>query len=523
MLNIPLNRVEGDLEVSAEIENGMVSDARCSGVMYRGFEKMLLGRGAMDGLVLTPRICGICTTAHLTAASSALDMIAGITLPPDAVRIRNLALMTEYIQSDMRHGILMFAADFANPVFKKCKLYEEAVQRYEPLKGSAVIEVIRETRRVLGIIAIIGGQWPHSTYMVPGGIASIPSLADLLQCRLLLKQYRNWYEQKILGCSIERWNEVKTVRELDIWLAENRAHQNSEIGFYIRFARDIGLDKIGKGHGNFISFGGLDMPHDTKVEIPKDRTSFIPAGFFRSGNTETSPEKYAAIRRFIPSGFFKTGQTGQPDTRLEEFDQEKIAEHVAFSWFKDYEGGLHPFKGETKPYATGREGAKYSWAKAPRYNGFPAETGPLAEMLVAGNPLFADLIAQHGPSVFSRELARLVRPAKMIPAMETWLSEITPEGNFYISPGKIEQGQGFGLTEVTRGALGHWVRIAKGVIEHYQIITPTAWNASPKDSAGIRGPMEEALVGTEIRDKSNPVELGIIVRSFDACLVCTVH
>ena len=67
------------------------------------------------------------------------------------------------------------------------------------------------------------------------------------------------------------------------------------------------------------------------------------------------------------------------------------------------------------------------------------------------------------------------------------------------------------------------MKIADGKIERYQIITPTAWHASPRDSRGVRGAWEEALIGTQVKDPANPVELGHVVRSFDACLVCTVH
>ena len=491
-INVPLNRVEGDLEISVEIDHGVVSNAWSSGLMYRGFERIMVGRGALDGLVITPRICGICTTSHLTAASRALDMIAGVIPPPNAVRVRNLALMAEQIQSDMRHGFLMFAVDFLNPSYKNSTLYEEAVRRYQPFRGETVREVIEATKKILGIIAIIGGQWPHSSYMVPGGIASIPSPGDLLQCRLVLKQYRQWYERRILGCTLERWLQVQSGADLEEWLEEKDSHRESDLGFFIRFARAADFSRIGRAHENFISYGALDLPEGTSVRGLKDNARLIPAGFVQG-------------------------------TRSNGFDQTKIAEHVAFSWFTDYEGGRHPFEGRTEPYATGGEGRRYSWAKAPRYDGFPAETGPLAEMMIAGNPLVRDLVAQNGASVFIREMARLVRPAILIPAMEAWVSEITADGSFYESPGEIVEGEGFGLTEVTRGANGHWVRINNGMIEHYQIITPTAWNASPRDSEETRGPVEEALIGTEIKDVSNPIELGHVVRSFDACLVCTVH
>ncbi len=58
-IQMALNRVEGDLEVKVTIDNGVVTDAWMIGTMYRGIEKMMAGRAALDGLVITPRVCGI--------------------------------------------------------------------------------------------------------------------------------------------------------------------------------------------------------------------------------------------------------------------------------------------------------------------------------------------------------------------------------------------------------------------------------------------------------------------------------
>jgi uptake hydrogenase large subunit len=492
-LNVPLNRVEGDLEVRVELEGGCVSDAWAAGTMYRGIENILIGRGVFDGLVITPRICGMCSTAHLTAASKVLDSIAGVQPPPDAIRVRNLALMAELLQNDVRQTFLTFAADFANPAYQGHSFYPEALRRYAPLKGETAIQVIRQTKHIVEIVAILGGQWPHSSYMVPGGVAGVPSVADLVQCQHVLAGYRAWYESRILGCPVERWLEVRCRADLDAWLAECPAHRNSDLGCFIRFARQLGLDQIGRGPGNFISFGQLDLPADTAVRG-------------RDGNPT----------HLVPAGFAHGGQ-------IDPLDPAKVAEHVAYSWYVDHPGGQHPAEGQTRPYATGGESRKYSWAKAPRYNGLPAETGPLAEMIISRNPLFTDLLDQQRPNVFVRQLARLVRPAGLMPAMQQWLAEVTPDGSFYIPAPAIVEGEGFGSTQAARGALGHWVKIADAKIQQYQIITPTAWNGSPRDSDGVRGPWEEALIGTPVQDPANPVELGHVVRSFDPCLVCTVH
>ncbi len=491
-LNIPLNRVEGDLELQLDVQDGVVADVWSAGTMYRGFENILAGRGAMDGLVITPRICGICSTAHLTAASRALDRLSAASVPDNARRIRNLALMTEHIQSDIRHGFLLFAPDFANPIYKDQPWFDEAIRRYAPLKGSAAIETIRESKKILELVAILGGQWPHSSFMVPGGVVSMPSAGDLQTCAFLLENYHQWYQKAVLGCTLERWLDVKSLKDLDNWLDENDSQRNSEVGFFIQVARALGLDKVGRGWGNFISYGGLDLPAETSLS--------------------------AASGQLIPAGF-------AAGTKVEAFDQAQIAEHVAHSWFNGYQGGKHPFDGVTHPYATGNEGERYSWAKAPRYRDLPAETGPLAEMVIAGHPLFTDLVEKGGPNVLVRQLARLTRPTTLLPAMKTWLAELaaSPNDRFYNPPAALESGEGFGLTEATRGALGHWVKIEDGQITHYQIISPTSWNGSPRDSMDVRGPWEQALLGTTVRDPENPVEVGHVIRSFDACLVCTVH
>ncbi len=489
----PVNRVEGDLEIRVEMEDNVITEARSVGTLYRGFENILVGRSPLDGLVITPRICGICSTAHLLAAAKSLDMLYGIRIPDTARRIRNIALGVEKLQSDMRHCFLIFMCDFANPNYKKHSLFHEAVARYEPLKGESSRRTAAETAKLLEIVAILGGQWPHSSFMVPGGVVSAPRVTDVAQCRWLLANCRKWYENQVLGCDIFRWAEVKSRADMEQWVEESDAHRQSDLGIFIRFAHEAGLDRMGRGHGNFISFGSMELPENTNV---------VSMGTGKD---------------WQPSGFLSTGH-------LQPFDQQQIAEEVAYSWFRDTETGQHPFESVTEPYATGSEGKKYTWAKAPRYNGLPAETGPLAELLIAGHPLFTDLVRENGPSVFVRQMARMVRPALLLPVLDQWLREIGQDREiFFRNYTEVGSGEGFGLTGASRGALGHWVKIINEKIEKYQIITPTTWNASPRDGRGVRGPWEEALIGTAVADTENPVEVGHIIRSFDACLVCTVH
>ena len=89
--------------------------------------------------------------------------------------------------------------------------------------------------------------------------------------------------------------------------------------------------------------------------------------------------------------------------------------------------------------------------------------------------------------------------------------------------GAVAERVGGEEVEAARGGLGHWLRIRNGVIDKYQIVTPTAWNASPRDSAGRHGHWEQSIIGLPVPDPANPVDIGHIVRSHDPCLVCTVH
>lgn len=492
-INIPLNRTEGDLEIKVEIEDGIITEAWSSGTLFRGFENMMRGRGALDGLVITPRVCGICSLTHLTAAVEALEAIAGVTPPDNARRLRSLALMIETIQSDVRQAVLMFMVDFANrEAYQDHQLGAEAENRYMPLEGSSAVEVIRESKRLLQIVAIIGGQWPHTSFMVPGGVTSIPEISKILQCRIIYGRFCSWYEQSILGCSLDRWLEIQSIDDLDNWLDESHSHRTGEVGFFIRFARLAGLDRLGKGSNRFLSYGNYTLPAATTLLGIGGR--LIGAGF--AVGTEVFP-----------------------------FEAGKISEDISHSWYEPGAAPVHPFTGATKPYASGQGSQAYSWIKAPRYGGEVVETGPLAEMIIGGNPLFQDMMGEDGPNVFARELARLLRPAYLLQPMATLIAELLHQqkDGFYNAVQHIPDGEGAGMIQAARGALGHWVKVRDQKIVHYQIITPTSWNGSPRDARGVRGAWEEALIGTPIKDIKNPVEAGHIVRSFDPCMVCAVH
>jgi hydrogenase large subunit len=127
-----------------------------------------------------------------------------------------------------------------------------------------------------------------------------------------------------------------------------------------------------------------------------------------------------------------------------------------------------------------------------------------------------------GPSVMDRLMARALEAQKVADAMVGWVNSLKVGGLSYRHK-TISAGTGVGLTEAPRGALGHWTRVAGRKISTYQVLTPTGWNASPRDDAGQQGPIEKALMGVQVADAANPVEVLRVVHSFDPCLSCAVH
>jgi hydrogenase large subunit len=506
----PVGRVEGDLDVRVDIEDGVVTNAWTSAELFRGFEIILRDKDPQAGLVVTPRACGICGASHLTCAAWALDTAWGTEVPRNAIIARNLGQLAESLQSLPRHHYGLFMIDMCNKNYKNSPYYEEAVKRWAPFTGVNYELGVTISGRPVEIYAMLGGQWPHSSFMVPGGVMCSPTLTDVTRSWGILEHFRtNWIEPCWLGCSLERYEEIQTYEDFMVWLDEKPEHANSDLGMMWKMGCDIGLDKYGKGLDKFVSWGYL--PHEEKYNKP------------------TIDSRNHSIQ--MPSGVFD-GATGTH----KHMDQAMTREDVTHAWYDEGGGAKHPFDRTTKPISNNEHDFEknYSWSTATIHeeNGH-LEAGPLARELVYGGEHMKDW--QHsdglvldmykkmgGASVLLRHFARMHEVKAIYRNIERCLRELRLDEPFYIKP-KEQDGQGWGATEAIRGALCHWIEVEGGKIKNYQIIAPTTWNVGPRTEEGERGPIEEALIGTPIADPSDPVEVGHVARSYDSCLVCTVH
>jgi len=498
----PITRIEGHLKVEVVVDGGVVKEARCSGTLYRGFEQILIGRHPLDAPIITQRVCGVCPTVHATASAQAVDAALGIAgnVPPNGRILRNLILGSNYVQSHILHFYHLAALDYvdvtkvakyrgSDPTLNSVKNFIKRgelapfVPRYEgdyrlpdAVDREAVahyVQALEMRRRAHEMLSIFGGKMPHQVGIVPGGVTSGPNADQMADFLWRLNEIRGFIDSVYLP---------------DV-IAVAKAY-----GDYA---------EIGKGVGRYLSYGNFDRG-----------TTDVPL---------------AARERFLPQGVVESNG----GLTVGDVSEAAITEEVARSWFCDGPA-KHPSAGETVPEPD--KAAGYSWLKAPRYNGKPHEVGPLARTMVAYargveavkaavDGLLSELKADASAlnSVLGRHAARALEAKLVADAMAGWVTQLKPGEPFCAEQVIPETGQGAGMVEGPRGALGHWIELENGRIARYQLVVPTTWNGSPADSAGQPGPIEQTLLGTKIRDEANPFELVRIVRSFDPCLACAVH
>jgi hydrogenase large subunit len=466
----PFNRVEGDLEISLEVHDAQVQAARVNSPLFRGFENLLVGRTPQDALVIVPRICGICSVSQSAAAALALAGLAGVQAPPNGRLAAQLIQATENLADHLTHFYLFFMPDFTRASYAHLSWHTGTVARFAAGEGAAAPVALLARGNFLKLMGFLAGRWPHTLALQPGGTTKAMTAGERVRILALLREFRAFLESTFLGDRLERVARLDSESALREW-ADGRS---GDFPHFLNLAFDLGLESVGRATDQFLSYGAY--------------------GLFCDG-------------------------LWSPDEGQAPMDCTRITEDHHHAWLAD-SPPRHPSAGQTTVEAD--KDTAYTWCKAPRYAGRVVETGALARQVVCGNPLLRDLVQRYGASVTARMVARMVELACVVPAMEQWVRSIALGEPFYLEASLPASGQAVGLVEAARGGLGHWLSVKDGRIDRYQIIAPTTWNFSPRDVQGNPGPLELALVGLPVGDAAKPT-IDHVVRSFDPCMVCTVH
>ncbi len=547
----PISRIEGHLRIEVQAEDGRIADAWASSTQFRGIEIIMEGRDPRDAWAFTQRICGVCTVVHAIASLRAVEDALDIRIPANANIIRNMVLGMQFIQDHVIHFYHLHALDWVDVVSALSadpagtSQIARSISPWPNNSATYFAEVQDRIRRFveggqLGIFS--NGYWGHPAYKLPPEV-NLLGVAHYLEAldwqRDVIRVHtifggKNPHPNFLVGgmasaINLESTATINAERLTDILGMIRRARRFVEEVYWPDLIAIAGFYKewgaIGGGVGNFMACG--EFPED---DIRNIDSYYLPQGIILGKN----------IGEVLP------------------YDQQLIKEYITHSWY-EYEAGdqtgLHPYEGETKPKYSGpptpweylQEEDKYTWMKAPRYDGMPMEVGPLARMLVAygsGHEGAQELVGEVlgrlevGPealfSTLGRTAARGIETVLLARRMEKWFDDLvgrikggdtaTFNGERWDPSTWPATARGYGYQDAPRGNLGHWVEIKDSEISRYQCVVPSTWNCSPRDGEGQMGPYEASLTDNHpLVDPERPIEILRTIHSFDPCMACGVH
>ncbi len=497
----PITRIEGHLNVKTTIENNIITDARCEGEMFRGFETILRGRSPLDAQQITQRICGVCPYAHGIASSYAQETAFGLFVPKNGRILHNLIQGANHLYDYLLHFYQLCALDFIDVTaitrysgkdpdllsvknWVKAELASGKAHPAAPflprLSGQYIddddinigalknyITAMEIQKKANKASAIFGGKFPHATAIFPGGCTQEARIDLILAYRSLISEVRNFI--------------------INHYISDIEAVAAAYPAYW----------EIGKSEGGFLSYGL--MPKDSAQDS---------------------------------SRLFSPGVILTPGGSVEKVNFEHITEDTKYSRYSSA-SGQKIRQGSLEP----SPGKGYTWIKAPRYKGKMVEVGPAARVMVdylqGGNSQVRTLVQSyldklqlqphHLNSVLGRHLSRAVCAVVISDFLLEECENLTPGAPTIAEINIPSSGEGFGATEASRGALLHYIRLENGKIDKYECVVPTTWNCSPRDDQGIPGAVESALMGTYVATPEEQIESLRVVHSFDPCIACAVH
>ncbi|PNV68226.1 nickel-dependent hydrogenase large subunit [Enteroscipio rubneri] len=527
----PITRIEGHLRVEMEVQNGKVSDAWVSGGCFRGMELVVENRTPEDAAQIVQRICGVCPVSHAHASTIAAEKAYGIQISNNARIIRNLLEGAQFLHSHILWFYNLAALDYVNPLNALDADPDEAYElarlagtstrsdfaalkerlsnfaangQYSIFSGNwfdaedgtgyqlppaldlictaHYLEALTMQAKASEISALLGGKMPHVMTLIPGGTAFVPTEQKLDDLKYLVKEVRDWVEATMIPDTLA-------------------------IAPYYKDAL-----KWGKGCGRYVAWGVFEGQEQTTDYVEQMKNRYLPMGVI------------------------------DENLNISDVQESLITEYVGHSWYKGEDTYTSPYFTTEPEFTEYNVDDRYTWCKAPAYDGKPYEAGGLSRILAAylrDVPFVVDQVdglleALGAPgqisaaqSTLGRTAVRQIESLYIANLMVEWVDELCEavkggDSEYFRAPETIT-GAGTGFWEAPRGALYHSENVIDGKIDGYQIIIPTTWNIAPINAEGEHGPMEQALIGVPVGDIEKPINALRTVHSFDPCTACAVH
>ncbi|WP_457644332.1 nickel-dependent hydrogenase large subunit [Persephonella sp.] len=428
-----LHRVEGEVQLKLVWEEGKIKDVYIQNLNFRGFEYILENRPPLDALVITPRICGICGHSHLIATVKALEDIYRkngykLDISYKASLIRNVTHAVEIIQNHIKWFYL-----FVMPDFLKLERNKDSLNEYVPLQGTKWKKSLNVSNEILKIISILAGQWPHTSYTLPGGVMCDPLDTDIIEAVSYVDKILRFFEEEIIGTDI---NKYLSVENFDQFMDEITT---GDLRKFVDMTIKNGLDREGRAYNRFITVDAI---------VP-----CVREGVIKKRNCKFDPSK---IREIDSYSFLTKDGTN--------FSRKR------YSWAKAVRYDGLPM--ETGPLA------RKAVSRNKLFRDLIMRFGDSYLVRVWAR---IDEIGRMSLTLKSYLLGiKIKEPSYIKPPIKIE---------------KLE-GKGTGLIEAARGSLLHTIEVKNGKIKSYSIITPTTWNLGPRCEK-YHSPAEKAIIGLD--------------------------
>lgn len=546
----PVTRVAGALAFHSvvDLEERTVLSTNSIATLFRGYEVILKDRDPRDAAFISSRACGVCGGVHSATSALAIEMAFPVKPPPLGIAIRNMLLSMEFLYDHPLHLFLLAGPDYSESILKQTNpeilvrarktpapganhhgyaSIGEIMTELNPLTGSLYLEALHMTRVAREAYVVIGSKYPHPETVIPGGMSTTVNLTVLNEYYQRLQQFFD-YSRKVVAI----WDDL------------------TEFFYDV----DPRYREAGKRRANLIDPGIWDDPeaYDASYE-----------------NCNAWGERRWATPGVIVDGELVTTQLQMLNIGIEEFVEHSYYENWDGHRFKTDPLGAplspnHLWNKETIPRPTGQSWRdRYTWDTAPRWDRLAMEAECTARMWTTAA---AELLPHRRFLEPTGESLKIVVPRATMPETELewripaeWNAFERNRGRAYCIPytamiamdnwmyamDRLKQGDtqvhtpfeppregiqiGVGFWGAGRGYLTHHAIIEDGALANYQILTPSTWNASPKDPWGNPGPYEEAVLNTPILENfSSPedykgIDILRVIRSFDPCMPCTTH
>lgn len=319
----PITRISGFLEISTDVENNIITNAKTCGLLFRGFEKMLAGRSPLDAIYFTERICGICSTSHAIASSLALKNAFNEQTTLNDLYLRDLAHGFEFLQNHLRQFFLFTVPDYVklpeiNPLvpqqYTDYRLNEADTQKIL----NSYNKNIYYSRLCHEGLAVLGGKAPHNHGIFISGVTVNIDSYKIEKIKSIIYKLKNFINSNLME-------------------AMNIIAYNYPDYF-----------EAGISYSNYMSYGLFSDYKNADI-------SYVPPGVMLN-----------RIRYPL--------------------ELNNITENITASWYTGTQNlekpnDINVFEVDLK------KPDSYSFIKAPRYKGLPMEGGPLARLMLAGEYL----------------------------------------------------------------------------------------------------------------------------------------